>query len=730
MNNDQGYASLEKEPLVDGDDAARFLLEAMGCDTDKINRSYGCNIRGTDIVAQDEGTGAVCEVLTARLPQLTSSLQEWIASVETKLSTLTTGEIRVLGRLDMPQKKFNAEMDVSHVRVEYLLPADFLWTAETTTRHDFFQTLPNFCAGPQPHVERSSTNKPSSASLTYLYKLKKLMQLLTTRIVDLDTSDPAAVMEKEFHLQKRQRNRKKQQDEKRRNRDRRRNKNGDKKDDGDKQGHGNGNMIEEKSDSRTSSSVKHESLHENGDAAVDGKKKSANGSSAENSNTNKTASKDTANKTGSRILKRRRFHNFTPRVMAHEFLAYRRLDRFYHRATLRFDKERPFLALSLTGDLFLQGQAVRVIGLWVALARNLIDVDIVDCIFDEEYPHLIPTPPLPTFALYMGEASYTSWEGKSKLILSPRRTDRYPGGWNNDETIHAVAEWQTHMHETIAKAWMQQGLDEDGRLVAEREWTEQVLEPWVEQATEHLADYRVWKASQTADCGGGAPEAILPPLESVDATVPLLFEKVLNDLRKADASGLWPSTTPKRQLVMVSTSKTEIDTSKSLSAAHMRAKSNNTERASAYEFTEGQGGASGSFSVGAFPGEIHNQPKANALFPELMKHAFELEIALCPGREPSSTIAINRNAQFRPHTDSGAGAGQSTSLIVGLGTYVGGELVVEGEKKDIRYKGLEFNGWTQRHWTMPFQGERYSLVWFTPKGCEGVRGIDLCIDLS
>jgi hypothetical protein len=63
-------------------------------------------------------------------------------------------------------------------------------------------------------------------------------------------------------------------------------------------------------------------------------------------------------------------------------------------------------------------------------------------------------------------------------------------------------------------------------------------------------------------------------------------------------------------------------------------------------------------------------------------------------------------------------------LIVGLGTYAGGELVVEGEKKDIRYKPVEFDGWNQRHWTMPFTGERYSLVWFTPKGCEGLRGID------
>jgi hypothetical protein len=58
-------------------------------------------------------------------------------------------------------------------------------------------------------------------------------------------------------------------------------------------------------------------------------------------------------------------------------------------------------------------------------------------------------------------------------------------------------------------------------------------------------------------------------------------------------------------------------------------------------------------------------------------------------------------AQFRPHTDNGAGAGQSNSLIVGLGNYSGGELMVEGVKKDIRYNPTEFDGWKERHWTLP-----------------------------
>jgi hypothetical protein len=63
------------------------------------------------------------------------------------------------------------------------------------------------------------------------------------------------------------------------------------------------------------------------------------------------------------------------------------------------------------------------------------------------------------------------------------------------------------------------------------------------------------------------------------------------------------------------------------------------------------------------PGDACNQPKAT-LCSESIKR-FELEIALVP-IENQVQYDINRNAQFRPHTDSGAGAGQSNHLIVGL----------------------------------------------------------------
>jgi len=108
-------------------------------------------------------------------------------------------------------------------------------------------------------------------------------------------------------------------------------------------------------------------------------------------------------------------------------------------------------------------------------------------------------------------------------------------------------------------------------------------------------------------------------------------------------------------------------------------------------------------------------PRANEAFPELVQAVFELERAIGPpGREPSGMATINRHAAFTPHTDAGAGKGQSTSLIVGLGTYAGGQLVVEGQASDIRHRPLEFDGWRRRHWTRPFEGERFSIVWFTP----------------
>jgi hypothetical protein len=112
-------------------------------------------------------------------------------------------------------------------------------------------------------------------------------------------------------------------------------------------------------------------------------------------------------------------------------------------------------------------------------------------------------------------------------------------------------------------------------------------------------------------------------------------------------------------------------------------------------------------------------PLGNQVFPELVNSIFVLESNISRElglyRPASSHCAVNRNAQFNPHVDSGRGLGQSKSMIVGLGDYVGGEILIEGKPYDIKYEPLEFDGWKQRHWTAPFDGERFSLVWFTPE---------------
>lgn len=744
----------------------------------KINRSYGTCSRSEDeeILRQDEETGAVTEVLATRLPVLMGSVEDWLSKVNALLRQKQL-QIQVFGRLDMPLSKFNAEMDVTYRRMEYLLPVDFLVPEnETDTMENFFNSLPSFSDSsyvgqnpqnqkylnedhsqldyeaqsetqtPEPGIPRLEAlniekKRPSRQTLDYLYALKKKMQRLATQVVLLDDEGHRVNSDKgnrQCHF-KRQAFTK--------------------------------NSIDGKDDKlEVGSTVNETDVASCNAGKMNGnsRKGRLNGKSSvipPNDSTNETQgltkTKSKSSKKKVHALCRKRFHNFTPKAMAHDFFAYRRLDRLYQRATLRFpdalydevenemngsvefNRTRPFFALCMTGDMFLHGQTSRVIGLLIAIARGEIDEEFIDCVFDEDYPHLVPTPEAPAFAMYASEALYTNMEGKCQLALSPRHCEAYPGGWNDLETRQKVDRWQAIMREEVAKFWLQQGVDtNDGCLVAEKKWTEEVLKPWAVKAREQLNSYRHWKKNLVSSASeeDRATENIhklFPSLGSIDQTVPPLYEKVLKCLRDANASGLWPSTTPNRQLVMVSTpfggeeglSPTGSSIHSSLSAACIRAKcnSNDEARSSAYEFKEGEGGASGSFSVGAMPGDQGcSQPKGNELFPELMKAAFELEIALCPDREHSSTIAINRNAQFRPHTDSGAGVGQGTSLIVALGDFVGGELVVEGEKKDIRYNAIEFNGWTQRHWTMPFQGERYSLVWFTPKGCAGVHGIDLC----
>jgi len=110
----------------------------------------------------------------------------------------------------------------------------------------------------------------------------------------------------------------------------------------------------------------------------------------------------------------------------------------------------------------------------------------------------------------------------------------------------------------------------------------------------------------------------------------------------------------------------------------------------------------------------------NHLFPDLVTVVFALENELISRDElahrvPSTHCAINLNAEFTPHLDSGSRGGNDVSLIVGIGNFEGGNFVVDGTSQNIKHRPLEFDGWKQWHWTESFQGDRITLVFFTPE---------------
>jgi len=113
------------------DDADNASDDVKDCQSTviKLNRSSGHFSRSAECVQQDSDTGAITEVMTARLFPLRGdmTMNDWLDRVQRKLDAMfQQGEkqqmnsddcfvtpVQILGRQDMPNKKFNAEMDVS-----------------------------------------------------------------------------------------------------------------------------------------------------------------------------------------------------------------------------------------------------------------------------------------------------------------------------------------------------------------------------------------------------------------------------------------------------------------------------------------------------------------------------------------------------------------------------------------------------------------------------------------
>lgn len=338
-----------------------------------------------------------------------------------------------------------------------------------------------------------------------------------------------------------------------------------------------------------------------------------------------------------------------------------------HFGQMRFRGEL-FMCISVVA--MLRGEQVcRILTVVAAIMRGFLPVEVVDFVLGES--GILEIPPAPIGACVLAELHFSKYEVQTRTLLRPRcpdderRLDHIVGkGFDHREMLFRSCEdWRLRVMSQIAAA------ENSDRSVCH--WAELELRKWSESAHEQFTRLR------------HLDTRILVPADSF-CEPPVVYAKVLAMLRKLDREGSWPPTSVGRKQVI-----REVE--------HVV--------------------NAGSFGAGTLPGNCE-QPKANKAFPELVDALFELERAISPGRLGSSTIAVNRRASFKPHKDSGTGAGQSCSLIVALGDFVGGELVVEGDVHDICYSPLEFDGWGQRHWTASFLGERFSLVYFTPRGCE------------
>jgi tRNA U38,U39,U40 pseudouridine synthase TruA len=334
--------------------------------------------------------------------------------------------------------------------------------------------------------------------------------------------------------------------------------------------------------------------------------------------------------------------------------------------------------VEIKGDDFVKQQIRRIMSTAVAISHGWLPENFFE--MTTRADTLIETPLAPPGRLYVADTRFHFDEIKNGRPLFD--SDQTGTVLKTANDIDDAAVWiQTKLLEKIAI---------EAEAASEAEWLDSLQKTVCPRIQAQLA-YRNENAlpSTTTD------QLVPAPSE---------FKSVLKKLRHIVTTDLWPETSVARSAVIRRTE------------------------------NSGEARTNGSFTIvnPKARHELTSLPLANDKFPDLVQAIFELEEILANQardrltverleqgivvpRAPSSHCAVNCNAEFTPHVDSGTGSGQSLSMIVGFGDYTGGELYVEGDLFDVRFKPIEFDGWKLRHWTNQFHGERFSLVWFTPE---------------
>lgn len=385
------------------------------------------------------------------------------------------------------------------------------------------------------------------------------------------------------------------------------------------------------------------------------------------------------------------------------------------------DDNELYLVCEFCGDEFLQQQVRRIVGTAVATVHGWLPLDFWERSLDRQV--LVATPITPLGHTYRATARfhYTEIHFRGKRLLDTDGVVQPKSKSGREDPIHWIrSQLVPCLNRTVSSAWLDQLRD----VVTPRIRAQLSLSSVVVATNQNNSNASI-------------------PLVADLTPAPDVYQPVLRLLREMLTTNQWPTTSVARSTVIGN-----LD-----NAAHDQP--NNETTAAVGSFTV--------VSTDHYDFSQHPIPLGNSLFPELTAAVFDLERSLVASgvirtvvvddnnldhlvipsaatdlfasfssssSSSSSHCAINCNAQFTPHVDSGRGAGQSMSTIVGLGDYHsyfsgqqgngnGGALVVESTAYDIRYQPLQFDGWKLRHWTQaPWCGERFSLVWFTPEGIQ------------
>lgn len=120
--------------------------------------------------------------------------------------------------------------------------------------------------------------------------------------------------------------------------------------------------------------------------------------------------------------------------------------------------------------------------------------------------------------------------------------------------------------------------------------------------------------------------------------------------------------------------------------------------------------------------------KANREWPEVYKALVRYGNTVVPKGWSYDAITLNHNMKAKKHKDK---KNNGKSVIVGIGDYTGGDVRVwDAEDRnpkdyDVKNKPTIFNGNLLFHETQPFQGDRWTIIYFKSKKRGAISGVSM-----